>query len=148
MMDARENVGHPSSQRRHRRSPERYTSYMALVGECVETKPSSFEDAVQQLVWVDAMVEEYDSIVQNNVWDVVPRPEDKLMVKGIDYDETFAFVVRYSSIKSMLELLTQMGWKIYQMDVKTAFLNDKIEEDVYIEQPEGFQTFDHESHVY
>eukprot|EP00253_Pinus_taeda_P016354 PITA_16354 len=40
-----------------------------------------------------------------------------------------------------------MGWKIHQMDVKTTFLNGKIEEEVYIEQPKGFETFDHESHV-
>ena len=46
--DARENVGAPSSQRRQRRSPERYTRYMALVGECVETEPSSFGEVVQQ----------------------------------------------------------------------------------------------------
>ena len=65
--DARENVGALSSQRRQRRSPEWYTEYMALAGECVETKPSSFEEEVQQLIWVDAMVEEYDSIVRNHV---------------------------------------------------------------------------------
>ena len=40
-----------------------------------------------------------------------------------------------------------MGWKIHQMDVKTTFLIGKIEEEVYIEQLEGFETFDHESHV-
>ena len=39
-------------------------------------------EAVQQSVWVDAMVEEYDSIVQNSVWDVVPRLEDKLVVSS------------------------------------------------------------------
>ena len=47
----------------------------------------------------------------------------------------------------MLALSAQMGWKIHQMDVKTAFLNGKIEEEVYIEQPEGFETFDRDSHV-
>ena len=46
MLDAWENVGHPSSQCRHRRSPERYTGYMALGGECVESEPSSFEEVV------------------------------------------------------------------------------------------------------
>ena len=44
---------------------------MALVGECVDSEPSSFKEAVQQLVWVDAMVQEYDSIMRNCVWDVV-----------------------------------------------------------------------------
>ena len=63
MLDVRENVGQPSSQRRQRRSPERYTGYMALVGECVDTKPYSFEEAMQEPIWVDAMVEEYDSII-------------------------------------------------------------------------------------
>ena len=56
---------------------------MALVGECVETKPSSFEEVVQQPIWVDAMVEEYDSIVQNSVWDVVPRPKNKSVVSSL-----------------------------------------------------------------
>ena len=73
-MDARKNVGQPSSQCRQRRSLEQYTGYMALVGECVESEPSSFEEVVQQPVWVDAMVEEYDSIIWNSVWEVVPRP--------------------------------------------------------------------------
>ena len=52
--------------------PERYTGYMALMSRCVETTPSSFEEALQRPVWVDAMVEEYDSIVHNNFWDLIP----------------------------------------------------------------------------
>jgi hypothetical protein len=68
-------------------------------------------------------------------------------IEGIDYRETFAPVARYSSIRSILSLLAQMGWRIHQMDVKTAFLNGIIEEEVYIEHPEGFETFDRESHV-
>ena len=47
----------------------------------------------------------------------------------------------------MLALSAQMGCKIHQMDVKTTFLNGKIEEEVYIEQPEGFEAFDRELHV-
>eukprot|EP00253_Pinus_taeda_P003633 PITA_03633 len=55
---------------------------MALGGERVETEPSSFEEAVKQPVWIDAMVEKYDSIVWNNVLDVVPRPEDKSVMSS------------------------------------------------------------------
>ena len=68
-------------------------------------------------------------------------------VEGIDYEETFAPVARYSSIRSILALDMQIGWKTHQMDVKTIFLNGVIEEKVYIKQPKGFENFDRESHV-
>ena len=44
------------------------------------TEPSSFEEVVEDPAWVDAMVEEYDSIVRNSAWEIVPRPEGKLVV--------------------------------------------------------------------
>ena len=44
------------------------------------TEPSSFEEAVEDPAWVDAMVEEYDSIVRNSAWEIVPRPEVKLLI--------------------------------------------------------------------
>ena len=53
--------------------------------------------------------------------------------EGIDYDETFAPVSRYNSIRVIISLASIMGWKLHQMDVKTAFLNGEIEEEVYIE---------------
>ena len=53
---------------------------MALMSECIVTEPSSFEEAVKQSIWVDAMVEEYDSIMRNSAWEVVPRPVGKSMV--------------------------------------------------------------------
>ena len=64
-----------------------------------------------------------------------------------DYEETFSHVARYSSIRSILILVAHMGWRIYQMDVKTTFLNGVIEEEVYTEQREGFETFYRKSHV-
>ena len=67
--------------------------------------------------------------------------------EGIDYEETFALVARYTSIRSVLSLATVMKWKIHQMDVKTYFLNGVVEEEVYVEQPLGFETHDKESHV-
>ena len=56
-------------------------------------------------------------------------------VEGVDYEETFAPVARYTSIRSIISIAAEMGWKIHQMDVKTAFLNGFIQEEVYIEQP-------------
>ena len=53
---------------------------MAIMTKVVETEPSSFEEVVEKPVWVDAMVEEYESILKNNVWEVVPRSVDKLVV--------------------------------------------------------------------
>jgi hypothetical protein len=53
---------------------------MALMRKCIVTEPSSFQEAVQEPTWVDAMVEEYDSIVKNNVWEIFPRLVDKSMV--------------------------------------------------------------------
>ena len=67
--------------------------------------------------------------------------------EGIDYDETFAPVARYSSIRVIISLASVMGWKLHQMDVKIAFLNGEIEEEIYIEQPKGFELHGKESHV-
>ena len=53
---------------------------MALMNEIIETKPSYFEEEIEKPVWVDAMVEKYESIVSNNVWEVVPRLVDKSFV--------------------------------------------------------------------
>ena len=55
---------------------------MALARECVEIEPSSFEEAVQQPIWVDAMVKKYDSIVCNSIWDEVLRLEKKSAVSS------------------------------------------------------------------
>ena len=67
--------------------------------------------------------------------------------EGIDYEETFALVVRYTSIRAIMALAAKLGWKLHQMDVKTTFLNGVVEEEVYVEQPLGFETHDQQSHV-
>ena len=54
--------------------------------------------------------------------------------EGIDYEETFAPIARYTSIRTVIALASNMKWKLHQMDVNTAFLNGVIEEEVYIEQ--------------
>ena len=69
------------------------------------------------------------------------------MVEDIDYDETFASVAQYTSIRSLISIAAEIGWMIHQMDVKTAFLNGIIQEEIYIEQPQGFEIHDRETHV-
>ena len=59
-------------------------------------------------------------------------------MEGVDYDETFALVARMESIIILLALACQLKLKLYQMDVKTAFLNGLLKEDIYVEQPKGF----------
>ena len=67
--------------------------------------------------------------------------------EGIDYVKTFAPVARYTSIRTILALAAKMKWKLHQMDVKTTFLTSVIKEEVYIEEPPGFETRDNETHV-
>jgi hypothetical protein len=124
------------------------------------------------------MIEEYDSILKNDVWAVVPRPRGKSVVTSkwlykmkhttngnvekfkarfvahgfsqkeeIDYDEILAPVARYTSVRIIISLATVFGWKLHQMDVNTAFLNSEVEQEVYIEQPEGLMIHRKESHV-
>ena len=68
--------------------------------------------------------------------------------EGIHYEDTFAPVARYTSIRSVISLAAQMGWEIHQMDVKTTFLNGMIEEEVYIEHPEGFENHEKKTHIW
>jgi hypothetical protein len=67
--------------------------------------------------------------------------------EGEDYDKTFAPVERYTSIRTIISLAASMGWNLHQMDVKTTFLNGAIEEEVCIEQPQGFKVHNRDNHV-
>jgi hypothetical protein len=171
-------VGNPKQAVRESKPLERICSYIAMVSSIREFEPSTFEEATGRQVWRDAIMEEYNSIMKNDVWEIVPRPKGKSVVtsrwlyklkyvvdgsiekykapfvaqgfsqvEGFDYDETFTLIARYTSIRSVISIATEMGWKIHQMDVKTAFLNGLIQEEVYIEQPLGFEVHGRESHV-
>jgi hypothetical protein len=69
-------------------------------------------------------------------------------VEGLDFDETYAPVARHESIRILLAYATYNIFKLYQMDVKSAFLNSPIKEEVYVEQPPGFEDSEYPSHVY
>ncbi|GJR98501.1 retrovirus-related pol polyprotein from transposon TNT 1-94 [Tanacetum coccineum] len=68
--------------------------------------------------------------------------------EGIDYDETYAPVARLASIRILLAYACALDFKLFQMDVKSAFLNGLINEEVYVEQPQGFIDFEKPDHVY
>jgi hypothetical protein len=59
--------------------------------------------------------------------------EGYTQIEGIDFDETFAPVARLESIKILLSIACHLGFKLYQMDVKSAFLNGILQEEVYVE---------------
>jgi hypothetical protein len=82
-----------------------------------------------------------------------PRYKARLVVKGfrqrkgIDFDEIFSPVVKMSSIRVVLSLAASLDLEIEQMDVKTAFLHGDLEEEIYMEQPEGFRVKGKEDYV-
>ncbi|RVW49720.1 Retrovirus-related Pol polyprotein from transposon TNT 1-94 [Vitis vinifera] len=69
-------------------------------------------------------------------------------IEGIDFDETFAPVARLESIRILLAVACVWKFKLFQMDVKSAFLNGILNEEVYVEQPKGFQDPRYPNHVY
>jgi hypothetical protein len=62
-----------------------------------------------------------------------------IQIDMLDFVETFALVARLKAIRILLAFVTSKGFKLYQMDAKSAFLNDVIHEEVYIRQPLGFE---------
>ncbi|KAI5328650.1 hypothetical protein L3X38_028047 [Prunus dulcis] len=67
---------------------------------------------------------------------------------GVDFNETFAPVARLDTIRTLIALAAQKGWKLWQLDVKSTFLNGVLEEEVYVDQPYGFVVEEAEDKVY
>ena len=85
---------------------------------------------------------------------IVTRNKARLVAKGysqeegIDFYETFAPVARLEAIRIFLAYVAHANFKVYQMDVKSAFLNGELEEEVYVQQPPGFEAADFPNFVY
>lgn len=67
---------------------------------------------------------------------------------GVDFEETFAPIVKWSTVQTLVALVAQNGWKIIHLDVKTAFLNGDLRDEVFMEQPEGSHVPRQETKVY
>jgi hypothetical protein len=134
-----EKYGAPEGTMRQVKKPKPFSSYMALMCDLLEKQPTCFEEAIRKKEWAYAMTEEYQSIIKNDVWEIVPRPKRKDVVsskwlykikhvvdgsiekykarfvargfsqkEGIDYEETFAPIVRYTSIETIIALAAKM----------------------------------------
>ncbi|GJU32677.1 retrovirus-related pol polyprotein from transposon TNT 1-94 [Tanacetum coccineum] len=127
------------------------------MGTFIQTPAEETEGALQPgpecaRVFIDLSAEEKERQFWDNVKKIL---EDKVMVitlkwnyKGIEFEESFAPVARLDAIRIFLAFLAHMNMIVYQMDVKTAFLNDILREEVYVSQPDGFKDKDNLNHVY
>jgi histone deacetylase 1/2 len=128
--------------------------------------PKTYRGALHDPHWQRAMHDEFEALVTNGTWSLVPRPSRANVVSGkwifkhkfhsdgslscykarwvvrglsqlpgIDFDETFSPVVKWATIRAVLSITVSRLWPIHQLDVKNAFLNDNLDEEVYYQQP-------------
>ncbi|GKB87392.1 retrovirus-related pol polyprotein from transposon TNT 1-94 [Tanacetum coccineum] len=125
-----------------------------------EIEPKKVSKALKHLGWIDVMQEELNQFYRNKVFrnkkdeNGTTTKNKAILVaqgysqeEGIDYDETFAPVARMEAIRIFLAFATYMNFKVYQMDVKSAFLNGKLKEEVYVKQPPGFESSEFPDYV-
>ncbi|KAJ9545297.1 hypothetical protein OSB04_025004 [Centaurea solstitialis] len=110
----------------------------------VKTRPKN--KTIIDLKWIFKNKKDEDGIVTRNKARLVAKGFKQQA--GIDYDETFAPVARIEAIQIFLAYAAHKNFTIYQMDVKTAFLNGELKEEVYVSQPEGFVDRTKPTHVY
>ncbi|GJS30918.1 retrovirus-related pol polyprotein from transposon TNT 1-94 [Tanacetum coccineum] len=112
-------------------------------------EPKKVSEALKHPGWVDVMQDELNQFNRNKVWTLVPAPyaQGYNQQEDIDYDETFALVARLKAIRIFLAFSTYMNFIVYQMDVKSAFLNGKQKEEVYVKQPPGFESSEFPNHI-
>nr|GEU30571.1 retrovirus-related Pol polyprotein from transposon TNT 1-94 [Tanacetum cinerariifolium] len=100
-----------------------------------------YKDALTQSCYIKAMQEELNEFERLEARGY--RKEE-----GINFEESFAPVVRLEAIRIFLAFTANKNMVVYQMDVKTAFLNGNLREEVYVSQPDGFVDPDNPNHVY
>ncbi|GKE31521.1 retrovirus-related pol polyprotein from transposon TNT 1-94 [Tanacetum coccineum] len=112
-------------------------------------EPKTYKDALTQSCWIEAMQEELHEFERLEVWEL-----ERLVARGyhqeegIDFEESFAHVARLEVVQIFLAFIAHMNMIVYQMDVKTAFLNGILREEVYVSQPDRFVDPDNPNHVY
>ncbi|GJS87220.1 retrovirus-related pol polyprotein from transposon TNT 1-94 [Tanacetum coccineum] len=112
-----------------------------------KVEPKNVKTAMDEACWFEAMQEEIHKFnrLQNMEQLVAKGYRQK---EGINFEEIFALVAWIEAIRIFIVNAASKNMIIYQMDVKTAFLNGELKEEVYVSQPEGFVDLDHPTHVY
>ncbi|GKB80320.1 retrovirus-related pol polyprotein from transposon TNT 1-94 [Tanacetum coccineum] len=120
-------------------------------------EPKNYKDALTQACWIEVMKEELHEFEHLEVWELIPHLDKNkaLLValgyrqeEGINFEESFALVARLDAIRIFLAYAAHMNMVVYQMDVKTTFLNGILCEKVYVSQPDRFMDQDNPNHVY
>ncbi|GJV92274.1 retrovirus-related pol polyprotein from transposon TNT 1-94 [Tanacetum coccineum] len=104
--------------------------------------------AVNEDSWFEAMQDEIHEFDRLKVWELVPRPDYLGYWSQVDFEESFAPIAWVEAIRIFIANATTKNMIIYHMDVKTAFLNGVLQEEVFVSQPEGFKDPDNPTHVY
>uniref|UniRef100_A0A2N9GAT8 Reverse transcriptase Ty1/copia-type domain-containing protein n=1 Tax=Fagus sylvatica TaxID=28930 RepID=A0A2N9GAT8_FAGSY len=134
----------PEPRRSHRVStlPSHLRDFHCFSAFATLHEPHTFREASSDPLWQQAMKEELDALLKTD--GTVDRYKARLVAKGftqeygIDYEETFAPVARLSSVRTLIAVSASRHWPLFQMDVKNAFLNGELTEEVYMQLPPGF----------
>nr|GEU90132.1 retrovirus-related Pol polyprotein from transposon TNT 1-94 [Tanacetum cinerariifolium] len=111
-----------------------------------EASSSGDISSTESTYWIyKVKLDEYGDVLKNKAQLVKKGYRQE---EGIDFEESFAPVARIEAIRIFIANATSKNMTIYQMDIKTAFLNVELKEEVYVSQPEGFVDPDHPTHVY
>ncbi|GKA73962.1 putative ribonuclease H-like domain-containing protein [Tanacetum coccineum] len=115
-------------------------------------EPKTYKDALTQSCWIEAMQEEINEFEHLELDELggILKNKARLVARGyrqeegIDFEESFAPVARLEAIRIFLAFAAHMNMVVYQMDVKTAFLNGNLREEVYVSQSDGFVDIDYQ----
>ncbi|KAG8497429.1 hypothetical protein CXB51_008736 [Gossypium anomalum] len=122
-------------------------AYALNVAEDIDAnqQPSNYSEAIScedSEKWMFAMQEEMEeSLHKNKTWDLVKLP------KGVDFTDVFFPVVKHSLIRALLDIVAMHDLELEQLNVKTVFLHGELEENIYMQQPEGFTVSEKEDYV-
>ncbi|GJV45047.1 retrovirus-related pol polyprotein from transposon TNT 1-94 [Tanacetum coccineum] len=140
-----ENVIGNLNQRTLRSQAQNQSNFFCFISTI---EPKNVNEALgdERTKWVFRNKLDENGIVSRNKARLVAQGYNQQ--EGIDYDETYAPVARLESIRILLAYACALDFKLFQMDVKSAFLNGFINEEVYVAQPPGFIDFEKPDHVY